>query len=123
MVSSVSIIFQVQLYILSTKLRSQSTDASADNLASPFSLGLNNLYSYTIKKTSQYLLNNGIIEIVQRVRDAVTTHLIHWDIESKLSLEFLELISMISKIRNSMERDMNILISNCLGGECCDLLN
>eukprot|EP01041_Mallomonas_annulata_P002731 gene2731-5379_t len=125
LLSTLSVLLLVQLHMLGS--HSPSISVATDNTTNtstesniPSSSGhLIDIFPAIISKSYKRLLNDGLLQLSQSVREKVQYHLQDWKVQQKLEVDFHELIQMMVVIRRDIEADLDGLIRQLVLSEEC----
>lgn len=122
-VSIVCVILRIQMHIIakySNELTKVTFESSMENYAE-FGVtsdhviesdGMENMsiFRKLIDGTYKHLFSSGLRTLTSLIRQLIISHLKDWTIKDKITVEYGEMIQMMSQIRRSIERDMSNLI-------------
>ena len=108
MTCAVCVLLRVQLFILArsrNETRESVAEVEIDEEDDEHAM-----FRLIVQDTYQHLYSNGLKNLTDLIRQRVQEMMIEWSIKEKMAVPYSELISLILRLRGTIEEDINRLV-------------
>jgi hypothetical protein len=110
MVSALTVLLKVQMHILA-----RAVDVSSDD---PEKVSdwedENQTFKLLVESTYKHLFGSGLNKLTNIIRQRLTTDMVTWTVRDRLNVSYLEIVQLMSGIRESLESDIQFIIRDII---------